>query len=241
MSSEYYNLYTGAGGLYQNNVLGMASPYNPSSNWIFGTPQNVSYRAGETTKVVHDKYNNKYYGQAKQSDIIKGLNDAIKRTQTQLNNDFETRYGTGWMGSLTTSTYRYTAADRKAQNDQIAKYQKDLEHIQNGGYTQEGKDFFKSYDAYTGDWNNVFNRRKTNAERKESNRLQEIENEKTRVRNKKIEGENQVREGQAKQDSQIATGSKARAKPLNPRLEINTGISAQADKLAKSLNTGLSL
>ena len=219
----------------------MQSPYNPTSNWIFGTPQNVSYQAGETTKVVHDKYNNKYYGQAKQSDIIKGLNDAIKRTQAQLTRDYETQYSNGWMGSLNSTTHYYTEADRKDQNDRIAKYQKDLEHINNGGYKQEGKDFFKSYDAYTGDWNNVFNRRKTNAERKESNRLQEIQNEKTRIRNKKIEGENQVRAGQAKQDTQISTGSKASAKSLNPRLEINTGISAQADKLAKSLNTGLSV
>ena len=243
MSSSYLNLYSGAGGLYQSNMLGMQSPYNPSSNWIFGTPQNVSYQPGAVTKVVHDKYNNMYYGQTKQSDIVKGLQDSIKRIQGQLGRESETVYSNGWMGSLNTTTRYYSAEDRKQQNDSIARLTKDLKHVQNGGYKQEGNQFFKSYDAHTGDWNNVFKRRKSNADQKEKNRLQEIENEKTRIRNKKIEGENQVRAGQAlkQQDTHMATGSKAVAKKLKPNLEINTGISAQADKLATSLNTGLGI
>ena len=243
MASSYLNLYSGAGGLYQSNVLGMATPYNPSSNWIFGTPQNVSYRAGETQRVVHDKANNIYYGQQKQSDLVKGLQDSIKRTQAKLNTDYETRYGSGWMGSLTSSTYRFTAADRKAQKEQIKQQQSYLKHIQNGGYKQEGSQFYESYDAYTGDWNNVFKRRKSNADQKEANRLQEIENEKTRIRNKKIEGQNQTlaqKEKEAK-EAQIATGSKAMAKKLKPNLEINTGVSALGDSPVKRNSTGLSI
>ena len=229
MSSSYLNLYSGAGGLYQSNVLGMESPYNPSSNWIFGTPQNVSYREGETQRVVHDKANNIYYGQQKQSDLIKGLQDSIKRTQDQLKAKTYTKYGTGWMGSLTTSTHHYTAADRKAQNDQIKQQQTYLKHIQNGGYKQEGSQFYESYDAYTGDWNNVFKRRKSNSD--------------TLRRNEKITEENDVRNNKAKQqDTKVATGSVAKSKKLTPNLEINTGISAAADKLVQSLNkTGLSI
>ena len=204
----------------------MASPYNPSSNWIFGTPQNVSYREGETQRVVHDKANNIYYGQQKQSDLIKGLQDSIKRTQDQLKAKTYTKYGTGWMGSLTTSTHHYTAADRKAQNDQIKQQQTYLKHIQNGGYKQEGSQFYESYDAYTGDWNNVFKRRKSNSD--------------TLRRNEKITEENAVRDRKAKEENtKAATGSQARAKKLTPNLEIGTGVSANADKLAKSLGTGI--
>jgi hypothetical protein len=243
MASSYLDLYQGAGGLRQRNILGMSSPYQ-RPQFSFGTPQNVFYQAGETQRVVHDKYNNIYYGQQKQSDLIKGLQDSIKRTQDQLKAKSETRYSTGWMGALNTSNYFYTAADRKAQNDRITQQQAYLKHVQNGGYKQEGNQFYKSYDAYTGDWNNVFKRRKSNADQKEANRLQAIENEKTRVRNKKIEGQNQTlaqKEREAK-ESQISTGSKARAKKLTPNLEINTGISAAADKLVQSLNkTGLSI
>ena len=243
MASSYLNLYSGAGGLYQRNMLGMETPYQ-KPQFSFGTPQNVSYKPGAVTKVVHDKYNNKYYGEAKQTDIVKGLQDSIKRIQGQLGRDRETVYSNGWMGSLNTTTRYYSAADRKQQNDSIARLTKDLKHVQNGGYKQEMDRFFESYDAHTGDWNNVFKRRKSNADQKEANRLQAIENEKTRVRNKKIEGQNQTlaqKEREAK-ESQISTGSKARAKKLTPNLEINTGISAAADKLVQSLNkTGLGI
>ena len=221
----------------------MESPYT-RPQFYMGTPQNVSYRAGETQRVVHDKANNIYYGQQKQSDLVKGLTDSIARLSGKLKERGETRYSNGWMGSLNSSYYRYTAADRKQQNDLIKQQQNYLNHINNGGYKQEGSQFYESYDAYTGDWNNVFNRRKSNADQKEANRLQEIQNEKTRVRNKKIEGQNQTlaqKEREA-ENAQITTGSKARAKKLTPNLEINTGISAAADKLVQSLNkTGLGI
>ena len=221
----------------------MKTPYNPTSNWIFGTPQNVSYQAGAVTKVVHDKYNNKYYGQSKQSDIVKGLQDSIKRIQGQLNEKSYTKYGTGWMGSLTTSNHLYTAADRKHQNDTMARLTKDLKHVQGGGYKQEGSRFFESYDAYTGDWNNVFKRRKSNADQKEANRLQEIENEKTRVRNKKIEGQNQIMAQKEREamEAKSTSGSKALSKKLKPNLEINTGVSAAGDSPVKRNPTGLSI
>ena len=196
-------------------------------------------------RVVHDKYNNIYYGTQTQDELTKGLQSKIDSLTARLKSGKETRYdGTPsiW-GGPRAFTYTHTAKDTAQFNASLKSSQNYLNHIQGGGYKQEGKDFFKSYDAYTGDWNNVFKRRKSNADRTEANRLQEIQNEKTRVRNKKIEGENQVKAGQAlkQQDTQIATGSKAKAKSLNPRLEINTGVSAQADKLAKSLNTGLSV
>jgi len=241
MSSSYLDLYSGAGSLRQRGVLGTSSVYN-NTGW--GTPQNVYYQPGGVTKVVHDKYNNMYYGQTKQTDVVKGLQDSIKRIQGQLGRKSETSYSTGWMGALNSTTRYYSAEDRKQQNDSIARLNKDLKHVQSGGYKQEGSQFFESYDAYTGDWNNVFNKRKSNADQKEANRLQEIQNEKTRVRNKKIEGQNQIMEQKAREAEEAANkpaqGSQARAKKLTPNLEIGTGISASADKLAKSLGTGIS-
>ena len=244
MASSYLDLYQGEGGFYIRNILGMESKAPaPTYGWGYNN-QRGTYRAGETQKVVHDKANNIYYGQQKQSDLVKGLQDSIARTQAKLSQDSETRYSTGWMGALNKSYYRYTAEDRKTQNALIKQQQDYLKHIQGGGYKQEGDQFYKSYDAYTNDWNNVFTRRKSNADQKERNRLQEIQNEKTRVRNKKIEGQNQTMEQKAREaeNAQITTGSKARAKKLTPNLEINTGISAAADKLVKSLNsTGLGI
>ena len=240
MASSYLDLYTGAGGLRQRGVMGSSSAYI-DNGW--GSPQNVYWQAGNAQKVVHDQYNNKYYGTQKQSDLIKGLQDSIARTQTKLSQDSETRYSTGWMGALSKSNYRYTAEDRKTQNAQIASQQTYLDNINNGMYAQEESTFFDSYDDWTGDWNNVFKRRKDNADQKESNRLQEIENQKTLVRNKKIEGQNQIMEQKAREAEEAANkpaqGSQARAKKLTPNLEIGTGVSAQADKLAKSLGTGL--
>ena len=241
MSSSYLDLYQGAGGLMQRGVLGQSSAYNPTG-YGFGTPQNVYYQEGATQKVVHDKYNNKYYGTQKQSDLIKGLQDSIKRTQDQLNSKQETRYSTGWMGSLNSKQHYYTEEDRKTQNATLKSQQNYLNQINSGMYKQESSTFFDSYDDWTGDWNNVFERRKSNADQKEANRLQGIQNEKTRVRNKKIEGQNQTIEQKAREAEEAAKksqGSTAMAKKLTPNLEINTGVSANADKLAKSLGVGV--
>jgi len=226
MASSYLDLYSGAGHLRQRGVMGSSSAYT-DNGW--GSPQNVYWQAGTTQKVVHDQYNNKYYGTQKQSDLIKGLQDSIARTQAQLSQDSEIRYSTGWMGALNKSNYRYTAEDRKTQNAQIASEQKYLEQINNGMYKQESSTFFDSYDDWTGDWNNVFARRKSNSD--------------TLRRNDKISEENDVRDNKAKQqDIKVATGSIAKAKKLTPNLEIGTGISAQADKLVQSLNkTGLGI
>ena len=243
MSSSYLNLYSGAGGLRQRGMFGSSTAYNPTGYGWGGRPNNVYYQPGGVTKVVHDKYNNKYYGQSKQSDIVKGLQDSIKRIQGQLGRKSETVYGTGWMGSLTTSTRYYSAADRKQQNDSIARLTKDLKHVQGGGYKQEGSRFFESYDAYTGDWNNVFKRRKSNADQKEANRLQEIENEKTRVRNKKIEGQNQIMAQKEREamEAKSTSGSKALSKKLKPNIEIKTCVSAAGDSPVKRNPTGLSI
>ena len=242
MASSYLDLYTGAGHVRQRGAMGSSSAYNPGGFQI-GTPQGLYWQAGNTQKVVHDQYNNKYYGTQSQSDLTKGLTDSIARLQAELDKGGRNSWQSGWLGHGGSMQFnKFNDKMIADQNAQIASQQQYLDNINNGMYKQESSTFFDSYDDWTGDWNNVFKRRKDNADQKESNRLQEIENEKTRIRNKKIEGENQVRAGQAlKQDTQISTGSKASAKSLKPRLEINTGISAQADKLAKSLNTGLGI
>lgn len=238
MASSYLDLYTGAGGYYGgwggNQLI-------PKTTWGV---QRGTYRPGQTERVVHDKYNNIYYGQQTQDQLIKGLQDAIARSQASVNNPWGTRVINSGTIFQQEQRYRKSAQEIADLNTAIANQQSYLKHIQNGGYIQEGNQFYESYDAYTGDWNNVFKRRKDNADQTERNRLQEIENEKTRIRNKKIEGENQTlaqKEREAK-ESQISTGSNARAKKLTPNLEINTGISAAADKLMQSLNnTGLGI
>ena len=228
MSSSYLNLYNNDTTLRRRGLYGQSYDYNPNG-WGWGGTQNVYVAGGEANNVVHDQYNNMYYGTQKQSDLIKGLQDSIARTQAKLGQDSETRYSTGWMGALNSSNYRYTAEDRKAQNAQIESQQKYLDQINNGMYKQEASTFFDSYDDWTGDWNNVFSRRKSNAD--------------TLRRNDKITEENAVRDNKAKQqDTKVATGSVAKAKKLTPNLEINTGISAAADKLVQSLNkTGLGI
>ena len=227
MASSYLDLYTGAGGFYNRGFFGGWTPAPPRT-YGWGGGQQGTYRGGETQRVVHDTANNIYYGQQKQSDLVKGLQDSIARTQAQLTKSYETRYRDGW-GGQQAYTYRYSAADRAQQKQQIANQQNYLKHINNGGYKQEGNKFYESYDAWTGDWNNLFNRRKSNSD--------------TLRRNDKISEENDVRDNKAKQqDTKVATWSVAKSKKLTPNLEINTGISAAADKLVQSLNkTGLGI
>ena len=225
MASSYLTLY----GNYEKKTW-------QRNNNVWRSPVN------QASQVVHDKANNIYYGIHSQADTVKYLTQAIAESQRIANSTHGTRYVRRGRGGRN-ETYAYSAAEKRQHQQTLANQQKYLKHINSGGYKREANTFFDSYNEYSGDWNNVFVRRKENADQKEKNRLQEIENEKTRIRNKKIEGENQVRAAQAlkQQDTQIATGSKARAKPFNPRLEINTGISAQADKLATALNTGLGI
>jgi hypothetical protein len=260
MASKYLNLYSGAGGLRQRNILGMSSPYQ-RPQFSFGTPQNVFYQSGAVTKVVHDTLNNRFYGQAKQSDVIKGLQDSIKRVQGQLGRRGETSYTTGWMGSLN-STYRnYSAKDRVEQRARLKKQQGYLKHVQSGGYSQgpHGNKFFESYDAHTSAYNNIYQRtynnkiqgqrnariRTENARKQrehaaavERNRLQDIENAKIQRRNQKIAGEEEATT-QGSNNTAQSTKNKSRAKPLKPNLTVGTGIASGAYRGLG--DTGLSL
>ena len=248
MASSYLkNLYQDDGYYYTSNILGMTQKVNYTPGQFMGMggigAQTPSWQDGAHQSVVHDTLNNQYYGTQSFDDIYKGLEGNIARTQASLEKGYDTRSTN--MGIYSSNyRYNYTAKDKKRMNESIANQQKYLSSITKDNYTKEGDKFFDSYEAYTGDWNNVFTRRKSNADQKERNRLQEIQNEKTRVRNKKIEGQNQTlaqKEREA-ENAQITTGSKARAKKLTPNLEINTGISAAADKLVQSLNkTGLGI
>jgi hypothetical protein len=226
MASSYLNLYQGAGGLRQRGAMGSSSAYNPGGFQI-GTPQGLYWQAGNTQKVVHDQYNNMYYGTQKQSELTKGLTDSIARLQAELDKGGSNSWQQGWMGHG--GSMQFNKFDSKAiadQNARIASQQQYLDNINNGMYKQESSTFFDSYDDWTGDWNNVFARRKSNSD--------------TLRRNDKISEENAVRDRKAKEENtKAATGSQARAKKLTPNLEIGTGVSAQADKLAKSLGTGL--
>jgi len=224
MASSYLDLYTGAGHLRQSGAMGSSTAYN-NTGW--GTSTGVYWQAGANQKVVHDQANNKYYGTQSQSDLTKGLTDSIARLQAELDKGGRNSWQQGWFGN--NGSMRFNKFDAKMiadQNAQITSQQNYLDNINNGMYKQEASTFFDSYDDWTGDWNNVFNRRKSNAD--------------TLRRNDKISEENDVRDNKAKQqDTKDAQSSQARAKKLTPNLEIGTGISASADKLAKSLGTGL--
>jgi len=198
-----------------------------------GTPGMYGGPRATTTpqRVVHDKYNNMYYGTQKQDDLTRGLQSQVDSLTARIKNGRETRYDgtpTIW-GGPRPFTYTFTEKDIAQFNTSLKESQNYLNHIKGGGYKQEASTFFDSYDAYTGDWNNVFARRKSNSD--------------TLRRNEKITEENDVRNNKAKQqDTKVATGSIAKAKKLTPNLEINTGISAAADKLVQSLNkTGLGI
>ena len=204
--------------------------YNPNAFQGIGA-KTPTYVAGSQEKVVHDTLNNKYYGTQKQSDLVGGINASIARLQKQLSQGSQavaSNYYWGGQGGGY-NMQNLTAQDRVDKNTQIKSQQSYLDQINNGMYKQESSTFFDSYDDWTGDWNNVFARRKSNSD--------------TVIRNKKIQGENGASTNKAKQaETQVATGSQARAKKLTPNLEINTGISAAADKLAKSLtSTGLGI
>ena len=220
MASKYIDLYTSAGGYYDQ--FGQ-QVYKPT----IGTQQGT-YKAGTTERVVHDTANDKYYGSQSLDSLIKGLQDAIARNEAKLKRGGET-YVTNANTIFSREEFnRYDSAEIKAMNDSIANQRKYIDTL-NNNYVQEGSKFFDSYDAYTQDWNNVFKRRKSNAV--------------TLRRNDMISEENAARANKAKQqDTKVATGSVAKSKKLTPNLEINTGISAAADKLVQSLNkTGLGI
>jgi len=137
------------------------------------------------------------------------------------------------MGALN-STYRtYSAKDREEQNARIKNQTDYLNHVKAGNYVQEGKDFFKSYDAYTGGWNNVFTSRYNNNVMIERNRKTEARNSQQEARNKQIE-----RGMGAGLD--IGNGSKALRAPTQANKTISTGIQSKADELTASLGIGRS-
>ena len=224
MASSYLDLYTGAGHMRQGGAMGSSTAYNPG-NFQIGTPQNIYWQAGDTQKVVHDQANNKYYGTQSQADLTKGLTESLARLQEELDKGGKGVFQGGWMGNGGSMQFKDFDAKMIAdQNAQITSQQNYLDQINNGMYTQEKDTFFDSYDDWTGDWDNVFNARRKNT---------------------KIEGMNQEATAKNKemmQQKPQGSGAVAKSKSLSPKLEINTGIASQADKLIQSLsNTGLGI
>ena len=235
MASSYLDLYQNSARLVTPGALGSSTSvafdnYKPSYGTFNMGGRLPTYVAGKQEKVVHDQYNNMYYGTQKQSDLVSGINASIARLEKQLKQGTQTVAKSGWFGqSGGWTSQRLSAQDITAKNNLIKSQQQYLDNINNGMYKQESSTFFDSYDDWTGDWNNVFARRKSNSD--------------TLRRNDMISEENAARANKAKeQDTKVATGSVAKAKKLTPNLEINTGISAAADKLVQSLNkTGLGI
>ena len=255
MASTYLNLYNNATSLRQSGMFGTSSPYNPNAFMWGGSPGNVYVAGGEENKVVHDTLNNKYYGTQKQSDLVRGLEESIKRTQGQLSRRGETTYSSGWMGSLN-STYRnYTAKDRAEQNARIKQQQSYLDNINKGMYKQEANTFFDSYNDHTQGWNNVFTKRYNNEQQRIKNERIAAQNVITQAKNKKIRARN-VKIGKANvrnetikktnnqlekdQENQQATANTL-SYNVGPstKLEIGTGLASEKTKNRSKSNAVL--
>jgi hypothetical protein len=223
MASKYLDLYQGAGQLRQGGAMGSSSAYNPGGFQI-GTPQNVFYQSGTTEKVVHDQYNNKYYGTQNQSDLTKGLANSIARLQAELDKGGRNSWQQGWMGNGGSMKFnKFDAKTIANQNAQIESQKTYLDQINNGMYKQESSTFFDSYDDWTGDWDKLFQRRRMNT---------------------KIEGQNAALKAKNNDTKQIDTSvSGGNPLTIKPKVEVNTGISKEATKLSDALlkDNGLSI
>ena len=263
MASSYLkNLYQDKGYYYRSNLLGLEErlpDYKPGQfNGIGGRPP--EWKDGEQHSVVHDTLNNKYYGTQSFDDIYKGLTDNIARDRAKLDQGYGYRtYAKGTMWERQ-ERYNYTDKDIKAFNDSIANQEKYLSLINKDNYSigQHGDKFFESYEAYTQDYDNIYQRTYNNTEQEkrntkiradnarkqkeheaalERNRLQAIENDKIAARNQKIKGEEEALE---QNNNKLGNGkNKSRAKPLKPNLTIGTGLAGSAYQGLS--NSGLSL
>ena len=252
MASKYLDLYQGAGNYYVSNILGMESiAPAPSYGWGGFGQQRGTWRAGKTQKVVHDTLNNKYYGTQKQSDLVKGLEESIKRQQGYLQQGYETRHRNVWMGQQA-YTYRYTAADRRTQNKRIKDQQNYLKHINNGGYKQEANTFFDSYNDHTQGWNNVFTKRYNNEQQRIRNERVKAQNVITQAKNKKIRARNvKIGKANVRNETIKKTNNKLEKDQLNQQatanslsynvgpstnLEIGTGLASEKTKNRSKAN-----
>ena len=184
MASSYLkNLYQDDGYYYTSNLLGMKQKvnYTPGS-WTIFSGSKPSWQAGDQQSVVHDTLNNKYYGTQSFDDIYKGLEGNIARTQSELEKGYENRSTN--MGIYSSNyRYNYTAKDIEEMNASIANQQKYLSQITKDNYTKEADTYFDSYEAYTQDYNNIYQRTYNNS-------VQAERNKETTARNVEIEKQN---------------------------------------------------
>ena len=262
MASKYLkNLYQDDGYYYTSNTLGMKQKVNYTPGQFTGIGGRAPrYQSGSQQSVVHDTLNNKYYGTQSFDDIYKGLEGNIARTQAKLEKGYDYRtYAKDTMWERR-ERYNYTAKDKQNLNESIANQQKYLSSITKDNYSigQHGDKFFESYEAYTQDYDNIYQRTYNNTEQEkrnkkisaenarkqkeheaalERNRLQAIENDKIAARNQKIKGEEEALE---QNNNKLGNGkNKSRAKPLKPNLTIGTGLAGSAYQGIS--NSGLSI
>ena len=175
MASSYIDLYTSPGGYYGGFGQLMPKP-------TIGVQQGT-YRPGTTQRVVHDTLNNKYYGTQSLDSLTKGLQDAIARNEAKLERGGETYVTNAGTIFQREEFNRYDSAEIKAMNDSIAQQQKYLSTLNSDNYTQEASTFFDSYDAYTQDYNNIYQRTYNNS-------VQAQRNKEITARNAEIQKQN---------------------------------------------------
>jgi len=223
MASKYLkNFYQDDGYYYTSNTLGMKQPVNYTPGQFTGIGgQTPSWQAGDSHSTVHDTLNNKYYGTQSFEDITKGLQRQIERTQERLDSGYVNRTvnaGTMWERH---EKSKLSDKEIKTMTDSITSNQDYLNTITKDNYTQEEDTFFDSYETYTQDYDNLYERRHSNA-------IQEKKNRQTARRNQTIKGENDLKAAKGREGSSVSTGSGARAKALTPNLQIGTGLTASA-------------
>ena len=161
MASSYIDLYTSPGAYYDQFGQVVTKP-------TIGTQQGT-YRAGTTQRVVNDTLNDKYYGTQSLDSLTQGLQSSIARNEAKLKAGGTSSVVNAGTIFSRQEFNRYDSAEIKAMNDSIANQQKYLNTLNSNNYTQEASTFFDSYDAYTQDYDNIYQRTYNNAEQKRRN------------------------------------------------------------------------
>lgn len=183
------------------------------------------YTGGQDYRAVYDSKNNAYWGQHDQKTLLAGIQNVINTlTQQVKDGGKQVKQGTVFGRDI----YRFdTFNDQQLQEatQRLADSQKYFEGISNN-YTKFN-DFEKSYDAYRGDWDALFNQT---------------------FKNTRIEADNLAKAANAKEANENAKGLQGDSSgaveslAIKPNKTKGTGLKTAADKPGNTgFKTGLGI
>ena len=188
------------------------------------------YMGGKDYRVVYDDKNNAYWGQHKQEDLISKLTEMVGNYTKQIADGGTTTWYNPGIGYGWERFNKFSDQQLQQTKQALTNTQKYLEGIKSN-YNQY-KDFERSYDAYQGDWNALFDRTFSNTQMEARNAVME-------ERNLRIEANNRARTAEAlgsKGDSSGASGNLA----ITSNRTSGTGLKTAADKPGSTgFKTGL--